>query len=202
YWFVTGFKELKSSRTVQNIPTSRIATGAVGTNVEIQGKIVCEPEQEVVSSPLTGQSCVFYSVEIEQRVRNRNRDYWKTIDRFYSHDGFYVDDGSGARALVRVDGAQIKRQGRVERFRWSSHNLSEMHPRLKQVLETHREKLKRFKLEETSWLFSKKYRFSEWVFAPGESVYVLGFADSGLQAPKKRKLKFKNFLRAKKMIQE
>jgi len=41
-WFFRGFKELKIKRTIQNIPTSKIKTGAVGTDVEIKGNIVAE----------------------------------------------------------------------------------------------------------------------------------------------------------------
>ena len=44
-WFFKGFKELKTKRTIQNIPTSKIETGAVGTNVEIKGNIVAEKEK-------------------------------------------------------------------------------------------------------------------------------------------------------------
>ena len=52
YFFFAGFKELKSKRILQNIPTSKINTGAVGTNVEVTGRIVCEKDQ-IVQAPIS-----------------------------------------------------------------------------------------------------------------------------------------------------
>lgn len=40
YFFFQGFRELKLKRIIQNIPTSKINTGAIGTNVEIKAQIV------------------------------------------------------------------------------------------------------------------------------------------------------------------
>ncbi len=82
-----------------------------------------------------------------------------------------------------------------------SNNFDEMPPNLRTVLTVNQAKLKRFKLKDTSWLFSKEYRFLEWSFQEGEEIYILGFAESGIKAPQRKKLKFKTFLKAKKMIE-
>ena len=71
-----------------------------------------------------------------------------------------------------------------------------------QALEANQKKLRKFKLKSTSWLFSNRFRFREWYFPVGEKIFVLGHADSGLRTPKRKKMKFKTFLRAKKAIQE
>jgi len=198
--FVKGFLELKFKRIIQNIPTSKINTGAIGTNVEIKAKIISEKDK-LVTSPISGVPCVFYSIQIQKLKRSKNRTYWQTIDKFYSHKGFYVDDNSGANALVLVDGAKITREGKEKQFRMSSNNFDEMPPNLRTALTVNRAKLKRFKLKDTSWLFSKNYRFVEWCFQEGEEIYILGFAESGIKAPQRKKLKFKTFLKAKKMIE-
>jgi hypothetical protein len=52
-WFIKGFKELKIKRTIQNIPTSKINTGAVGTDVEIKGNIIVEKDK-LVTAPIFG----------------------------------------------------------------------------------------------------------------------------------------------------
>ncbi len=201
YWFFTGFRELKASRTIQDIPTSRISTGAVGTNVEIKGQIQSATDA-LFKSPISGQSCAFYSLEIQKLVQSRNRTYWKRIDQFYSSDQFFIDDGSGALAEVFVDGANIRRQGKEHDFKIKSNEFFSMPVSLKTTLEKHAKKLRVFKLQETSWLFSNQYRFVEWCFKPEESVYVLGYAESGVKAPTRQKLKFKDFLAAKKSIEE
>jgi len=116
YFFFQGFRELKLKRIIQNIPTSKINTGAIGTNVEIKAQIVTEKDQ-LVNSPISGLPCVFYSIEIQKLKRSKNSTYWKIIDKFYSHKGFYVDDNSGANPLVLVDGASITHQGQQKNFR-------------------------------------------------------------------------------------
>jgi hypothetical protein len=198
--FLQGFRELKSSRTIQNIPTSRIMTGAVGTNVEIKGEILASAEN-LLSAPISGQPSAFYSLEIQKLVRSKNNNYWKKIDQVYSSKEFCVDDKSGALAQVFIEGAEIQRQGRVEEFQIRSDNILSMPERLISVLQQNEEKLKVFKLKNSSGLFSQNYRFVEWCFHPGESVYILGYAESGIKPLKRNKLKFAQFLQAKKMIE-
>ncbi len=200
-WFVKGFQELKTKRTIQNIPTSKINTGAVGTDVEIKGKIVSENEKWV-TAPISGQQCAIYHIEIQEERRRKNSTYWKTIDQFYSSKGFYVDDKSGATALVMVKGAKVNRKGKTQDYIVTSSNFDEMPDLLHQTLTSNQSKLKKFKLKKTSWLFSGKYRFEEWCFMPNEEVYVLGHAESGLRLQKIKKPKMEYFLKAKKAIQK
>jgi hypothetical protein len=216
YFFYAGFKELKSKRIIQNIPTSKINTGAVGTNVEVTGRIVCEKD-EVVHAPISGRPCAFYSIEIQRWERSRNnrglslghssstgfnRGHWVTVESFYSGKGFFIDDSSGANAMILVNGAVIKRKGGTQDFEMQSNNFDQMPAGLRQSLEDNQKKLRKFKLKNTSWPFSNRFRFREWNFPVGEKIFVLGHADSGLKAPKRNKMKFKTFLKAKKAIQQ
>jgi len=200
-WFVKGFQELKIKRTIQNIPTSKINTGAVGTNVEIKGKIIVE-RKKLVTAPISGQQCALYHLEIQQERRRKNSTYWQTIDQFYSHEGFYIDDQSGATALVLVGGAKIKREGQTNNIYINSNNFDEIPLTLRKALTENQKKIKRFKLKKTSWLFSSKYRVLEWRFKPNEEVYVLGHAESGLRLQKIKKPRLKYFLKARKAIQK
>ncbi len=200
YWFIAGFRELKNTRIIQNIPTCKIATGAVGTNVEIQGEIL-RNENKTLKAPITGRDCVFYSVEIQKLVKTKNSSHWVTVDQFFSDEGFVLDDGSGANAMVYVKGATIKRKGKVKTFQARSSNMSELPPHLYGALQEKAGQLKSFSLKETSWIFSKQYRFLEWSFPPEQSIYVLGFAHSGLRVHKKKKLKMKTFMEAKNQVQ-
>lgn len=198
-WFYKGFKELQIKRTIQNIPTSKIMTGAVGTDVEIKGKVITEQEN-MTTAPISGKPCVIYHLEIQEERRRKNSTYWKTIDQFYSSDGFYVDDKSGASAFVKVKGARINRKGKTSDYVISSNNFDEMPDLLNNAVASNQRKLKKFKIKKTSWLLSGKFRFVEWSFAPNEEVYVLGHAESGLRLQKMKKPKMKYFLKAKKAI--
>jgi len=131
-----------------------------------------------------------------------NRGRWVTVESFNSGKGFFIDDKSGANAMVLVNGAVIKRKGGTQDFETQSNNFDQMPTGLRQALETHQKKLRKFKLKNTSWLFSNRFRFREWYFSVGENIFVLGHADSGLRAPKRKRMKFKTFLKAKKAIQE
>jgi len=216
YFFYAGFKELKSKRIIQNIPTSKINTGAVGTNVEVTGRIVCEKD-EVVHAPISGRPCAFYSIEIQRWERSRNnrgisignnsstgfnRGHWVTVESFYSGKGFFIDDSSGANAMILVNGAVIKRKGGTQDFEMQSNSFDQMPAGLRQSLEDNQKKLRIFKLKNTSWLFSNRFRFREWNFPVSEKIFVLGHAESGLRAPKRNKMKFKTFIKAKKAIQQ
>ncbi len=199
-WFFKGFHELKIKRTIQNIPTSKINTGAVGTDVEIKGNIIAEKER-LVTAPISGQQCAIYHMEIQVERRRKNSTYWVTIDRYYSHEGFYVDDQSGATALVLAEGARVNRKGKTNNTYFSSSDLDELPDLLRKSLTKNQHKLKKFKFKKTSWLFSEKYRVLEWYFLPDEEVYVLGHAVSGLRFEKIKKPRLKHFLQAKKEIQ-
>ncbi|MFQ5481791.1 MAG: hypothetical protein ACE5ER_03440 [Nitrospinaceae bacterium] len=201
YFFFRGFRDLKTKRTIENIPTSRIATGAVGSGVEVKGRIVCEPDK-LMTGPVSGAPCAFYSLEIQVFRRSKNSGHWVTLDKFFSGEGFYLDDNSGANALVLVDGAKITHKGNPHISLIRSNRFSEMGPSLRTALGLNKKKIKRFKMRRTSWLFAQQYRFLEQRFLAGETVYVLGFAKSGFQAMQKIKVKFKTFLQAKKMIQQ
>ena len=199
-WFIKGFRELKIKRTIQNIPTSRINTGAVGTDVEIKGKIIAE-EDKRVAAPISGQQCAIYHIEIQIEQRRKNSTYWQTIDQFYSHDGFYIDDQSGSTALVLLKGARVNHKNKLRDYHFSSSGMDSLPGPLRNSLTLNQNKLKKFKLKKTSWLLSARYRIREWCFMPNEEIYVLGYAESGLRIEKTKKPKLKYFLKAKKEIQ-
>ncbi len=112
-----------------------------------------------------------------------------------------MDDGSGALAQVFVRGAVIQRKGGNHTFRSRSSNFGTMPGSLRAALETNSGRLRSFRLNPTSWFFSSEYRFIEWCFEPGETVYVLGYADSGLKPVKRIKLKFAHYLAGKKRVE-
>ena len=202
--FIAGIRELKVKRTIQNTPTCKINTGAIGTNVEVKGFILVEKEK-LVTAPISRKQCALYNLEIQkQKGRlSRNGPYWSTIDSFFSDEGFYLDDDSGATALVMVDGAKIIRKGKTEEFQVRSNQFDNLPPSLDTALRANKKKLKKFKLKKSGWgILSRKYRFLEWRFEPDEYIYVLGFAESGLKVQKVKKPKLKYFLQAKKMIQK
>jgi len=199
-WFFAGFRELKLKRIMQDTPTCTIATGAVGTNVEVKGFVVAEKDKLVVA-PITGKECAFYHLEI-QYVQDPKEDSWVTVDQFFSDEGFYLDDQSGAVALVLVDGAKINHKEEPSEFQISSYDFDQLPKNLATALRANQKKFKKFKLKKTGWFLRKYYRFLEWTFMPDNYLYVLGFADSGVQTPRIKKSNVKLYTQAKRILQK
>lgn len=222
YFFFAGLKNLHIRRLIQKTPTSKISTGAVGSNVEVVGRVVSEKEN-IVQAPISGRPCAFYSIEIQRWDRKRKSGEipfgsvevvnssgsgtthdgsWETVDCFFSGKGFFIDDKSGANALVLTEGAVINRKGGTRDYEIRSRNFDKIPDGLRQALETNSKKLKNFKFKTISESSPIKFRFREWMFSVGESIYVLGYADSGVTAFKNKTMKIKAFLKAKKTILE
>ena len=103
--------------------------------------------------------------------------------------------------MVFVEGAEIKRKNRSKKLYSRTNQFDELPSSLVSVLTEHKNKLKKFKLKNSSWLFSKKIRFLEWCFYSHEQIYVLGFVRSGIKVKEREKLKLKYFQSAKNQIE-
>jgi hypothetical protein len=79
--FWNGFKMLKLRRKMGDIPTSKISSAAVGSFVEIQGKVVCAPG-DFITAPLTGKKGVCFVWHIEERRGSGKNQKWVTIKLF------------------------------------------------------------------------------------------------------------------------
>ena len=101
--FFGGIRDWKFRRKTQDIPTCKINTGAVGTDVEVKGYAIAEKEKRV-KAPITGKDCVLYHLEIQMYIPGgrHSAGSWDTLDSFYSDKGFFLDDDSGAYADVSV----------------------------------------------------------------------------------------------------
>src|SRR5262245_46183944 len=96
--FARGLREMNLRRLIQNTPTARIRSLAMGL-VEING--IAEP-QSTITAPFSGRSCAFWEVEIAVPTKQKG---WNTVYRDASGHPFRVDDGTGA-ALVYPTGAE------------------------------------------------------------------------------------------------
>ncbi|MDD2716262.1 MAG: hypothetical protein PHW04_10275 [Candidatus Wallbacteria bacterium] len=83
-----GFKSFKLKRTIENIPTSRIRSIAMGGLVEIKGKI-CGGQPML--SPLCREQCVYYSFD----VVSGSGKHKETVATGNSTEPFYLTDGTG-----------------------------------------------------------------------------------------------------------
>ncbi|MFA5031516.1 MAG: GIDE domain-containing protein [bacterium] len=148
--FCYGFSLLKRKRLIQNIPTSKIKSLAIGL-VEIQGR--CFPiTDRPLLAPYSQNECVFYSFIVQEYKRGSNNDCsWQIISQGSSGMPFYVDDDTG-RVMVDPTKADIRLDPR-----YISYSPSEK--KIMPVI-----------------LTSGTMKYTESFIIPGESAFVLGTA--------------------------
>jgi hypothetical protein len=98
--FFAGFNLFLLKRRIENTPTSRIRSLAMGM-VEIHGRA---KRQYALVAPMTQLPCVYYRI---RRYRRDQRNNWKlTSDTNSGHVPFMVEDGTG-RVSVNPRGASV-----------------------------------------------------------------------------------------------
>lgn len=161
--FFDGFRKFRRKRLVENIPTSKIRSMAMGL-VEIGGK--AHSALKVLKGPFTGRDCVFYKYKVERYQKQGKSNKWVTVASDNSLDTpFYVDDGSG-RVLVSPKRCELNLK--QPDFLYTGYGNS-IDDGLKQFLNQHN-------IRYQSWFSNSRMRFTEWDIYPEDDIYVLGTA--------------------------
>ena len=121
--FVRGFRIYREYRVLADTPEVPIRSVAMGL-VEIHGKACGE---QTVPSPVTKTPCLFYKVDIERWVRQKNGGRWAHAGTDADGARFYLEDGSG-KVLVDAHGAEydLMRTARLETGRGMGRSLGRM----------------------------------------------------------------------------
>jgi hypothetical protein len=159
--FARGFRSLRLQRTLQNTPTARARSLAMGL-VELQGRVLCRSR---VTAPFTGRSCAWWEVELQTVQRSRRGpSSWSTVHREQSGHPFYLEDDSG-RVLVYPQGADL-RAGHVVQEETGGFGVPEPYAGF---MESRGLQLRHL------WTLGPM-RFSERTLEEGAAVFVLGRA--------------------------
>lgn len=164
FLFFNGIRWMRRKRLIENIPTSKVRSIAMGL-VEIFGEAV-PAEGKLMKSPFSGKDCVYYKYSIEEYRSSGKHSSWVTVKKGDSGERFYLKDSTG-HVLVDPAGADVDIPKDYE-FRTG---LGGGPPRtiIKFLDGTH--------LNHRTFLgFSKTMRFREYYIAPGDKVYVMGTA--------------------------
>jgi hypothetical protein len=173
-WFGGGFKRWRRLRLFQDTPTSKVRSMAMG-RVEVHGNA---EGKAALEAPFTGASCVWFRWTVEEEVRRNRRTSWKSVATGGSDAWpFYLEDETGS-VLVDPRGAEVEipidyRSRRPERAQSIAAFLEGEGIATRGFL---------------GW--KRKLRFTEWHIAPGEEIYVLGFAQerANLVAERRRRI--------------
>ena len=96
YSFFQGFRLLRNKRIVENTPTSKCRSVAMGL-VEVAGQAV---GQATIPSLIGKLPCFCSQVVVERYEKSGKNSQWKTVHRELGSISFYVQDETGR---VRVD---------------------------------------------------------------------------------------------------
>ena len=164
YLFFKGFGWFWEKRLIENTPTSKIRSIAMGL-VEILGEVVLA-EKQILKSPLSNKDCVYYRFKIEEYRSSGDSIIWVTIKKGDKGINFYLKDDTGS-VLIDPNKAKIEIPAKYS-------------------LETSKEKqipsaLQAYLTEQkvkTKALFglNKMMRFTEYYIAPKDNLYIMGTA--------------------------
>ena len=102
--FFGGLIKIKRDRLIENMPTSKIRSIALGL-VEVYGKVV--KHKETLTAPLSGKECVYCRFSITEWRRGRKRSYPHELIAKEKGVLFNVDDGTG-KVLIDARGANLE----------------------------------------------------------------------------------------------
>ncbi|MEK6967437.1 MAG: GIDE domain-containing protein, partial [Nanoarchaeota archaeon] len=101
--FFKGFKWYMLKKTVEDTPTSKIRSLAMGF-VEVFGKVV---PYKILISPFSGAKCVYFRYWIDEwRKTGKNSYGWVTVKQGSEDNLFYIKDDTG-KVLINPKGAEI-----------------------------------------------------------------------------------------------
>uniref|UniRef100_A0A832I5H1 RING-type E3 ubiquitin transferase n=1 Tax=Eiseniibacteriota bacterium TaxID=2212470 RepID=A0A832I5H1_UNCEI len=155
---VRGVRDLRTRQIVENTPTARIRSMAMGL-VEVNGTVEA---RSLATAPFSGRRCVYWQVEVA--VRTSRRGGWRTVHAESSGQPFFLRDETGV-ALVYPHGAECRVRHAVEE---ECHGLAL--PELYAAFLAERRLAGRF-----LWRLAAM-RFRERVLEEGQQVYVLATA--------------------------
>lgn len=155
--FAKSFRYLRTRRLIENTPTSRIRSLAMGL-AEIKGRVEA---RSAVEAPFSGKPCAYWQVEVAVRGR---RNSWSTVHRNASGNPFFVQDETGV-AMVYPAGSQCTVPHAMEDqcFGLAMPDCYSRYLAEQRIFWRH------------LWRFSM-LRFRERLIQGGEPVYVLGTA--------------------------
>lgn len=153
--FLVGFYFLRKKRLIQNTPTSKIRSLAMGL-VEIYGKVV--PAKEVIlKSPLQNKGCVYYRYTVEEYRSTGKSSSWVVAQSDTRGAEFFLRDETGT-VLVDPNGAEIEIP-----MDYESRTMPSF-----------------FKMSVNVGPFGfstgSRRRYREWLIEPGDKLYIMGNA--------------------------
>jgi len=163
--FGRGFWLAQRKRLIENIPTSKVRSVAMGL-VEVEGK--AEVYKRHWETPFSKTQCVYYRYRVEELRGSGKRCHWVTVAQYETPGWFYLQDETG-KVLVNPKGAELHLA--VDRKYSTGFLVSSSQE------EAFKKGLELMGINWRSFLgFEKRLRSEETFIQAGDHVYVIGTA--------------------------
>jgi len=161
-YFFKGFRDFSKKRLIENIPTTKIRSLAMGP-VEICGIVV--PARGVLTAPYSRRKCVYYKW-IAEKFGGESYDR-STLDSEESMLAFYLQDDTG-KVLIDAREADIR--------------IAEEYDFYQNLMYRFPDDLDRF--IKSRDMLGYPNRFVEYAIKPGDKLYIMGTAAKNRHARK------------------
>ena len=166
--FYNSLKNLKIKRLIENVPTSKARSVAMGL-AELKGKI--ESRNKTLTDPFDGKDCVYWHIHIQQYIKRGKRRTWVTRHKAKKQVPFYLTDQTGS-VLVNTQGANLKNVKRDNEYESAMFFSDDIPSKVEDYCNKENIKLR-------GWLGGKKrMRFRVTYLEPNDDIYIIGSARS------------------------
>lgn len=164
YLFFSSLLSLKRKMLIENTPTSKIRSLAMGL-VEVYGEVV--PAQgKILKSPFSNSDCVYCRYTVEEYRSSGKSHYWAVVDSGEHGAYFFLRDDTGV-VLVNPTGAEVDIP---MDFEYDSSLGKDPPERVKLFLKSAGIGF------EGLFGINKTMRYREYLIAPRDKLYVMGTA--------------------------
>jgi len=161
--YVIAFHFLKIKHLIQNTPTSKIRSLAMGF-AEACGKVI-PLENGLFMSPFSNQQCVYYRYTIEEYRSSGKSSAWITIKKDERQNKFFIRDDTG-KVLVDPNNATID----ISKSNVYNSSLGKDPPyNVIRFLET-----QNISFEGPLFKMNRRMRYTEYLIKPNDTLYIMG----------------------------
>jgi hypothetical protein len=164
--FIWGLYSFKWKRLIENIPTSKIRSIAMGL-VEIFGEVI-PVKGQILKSPFSRKDCVYYRYHIEELRSSGKNTQWVTVKKGEEIRYFYLKDETG---MVLINPAKAKID--IPKDNVFDSKMGKDPPATALPF------LYANQVSYEGFLFkiNKTMRYTEYFIAPGDKLFIIGTAD-------------------------
>ena len=155
-------------------------SGVIEPNVEFEGTIVAE-DRNLVTAPLSGEKCILYHIQMGEA--DHEDGPWDILGEYFSADAFFLEDKSGAIALVYLESADLRHREKPEKISPGSYDCPTLPEPIWQSIQENKHKLPDWDIESPAGLIDFEIRIAEWCFMPDEQIQIRRFDNQSNETP-------------------